>query len=107
MLLRDLRPFCSDKQLEGRFDALFDGVEVLPKCFQQQYLDYIKEQKFIEAAQLFVPISHKKANFLRSQGKICAPVEDKKSNQWITTLKYDPELGLQLDAGANMPNDEL
>lgn len=110
IMLRDLRPFNSDKQREEKFEELFDGAEVLPSRFEERYLKHLKEKEFIEASQLFVSISYKRFRFLRFKGKIRTLIEDKdkKSNQWITTLPYGPKLGLQLDdvVDAYMPDDE-
>jgi len=105
--LRNLRPFNTSKELEESFEALFDGAEVLPQEFEQRYLELRNNKEFIEASQLFVPISNKKLHYLRSQGKIRQLVEDKGSKQWIVTLPYDTELGLSLNMFPTLPNDEL
>lgn len=105
--LQALRPFNSSKEREAEFEALFDGAEVLPQEFEQQYLEHINKKEFIEASQLFVPISNRKLQYLKHKGKIRQLVEDKESKQWIVTLPYNKELGLSLDMFASIPNDEL
>lgn len=104
--LRDIRPFNSSKELEEKFEALFDGVEVLPEEFLVRYLEHVGKKEFIEASQWFIPISYKKLMHLKSQGKV-TQLDQKKDRQWVVTLKYDPELGLNFNAFPAMPNDEL
>jgi len=104
--LRNLRPFNSRKEIEEQFEALFDGVEVLPQVFEQQYFAHITNKEFIEASQLFIPISYKKLQYLRSKRKVTA-FNEKTEKQWLAKLQYDPELGLNFDLFPDMPNDEL
>ncbi len=105
-LLRDLRPFNSSKEKEAEFEALFDGAEVLPEQFLLCYLEHIEKKEFIEASQLFVPISHKKLMYLKHKG-IATQLEEKSDRCWVVRLKYYPELGLNFDLFPTMPNDEL
>src|SRR5207237_622882 len=77
-LLRSLRPFNSDEKSEEAFEKLFDGVEVLPKCFEREYVDLIARDEFIEASRLFVSISQKKYQQLANQGKIRMLGDDKR-----------------------------
>jgi CRISPR-associated endonuclease/helicase Cas3 len=104
--LRNLRPFNSNKAQEEKFEALFDGVEVLPELFLPRYLKYRDTKDFVEASQLFVPISNKKLQYLRSRGKV-HPLEDKLGKQWLVKQPYSSELGLCFDSLSTMPNDEL
>src|SRR6266496_531694 len=104
--LRNLRPFNSSKAQEEKFEALFDGVEVLPEQFLQRYLKHRDNKEFVEASQLFVPISNKKLQYLRSRGKV-QPLEDKLGKQWLVKQPYNSELGLCFDPFSTMPNDEL
>ncbi|WP_337869455.1 CRISPR-associated helicase Cas3' [Meiothermus sp.] len=48
-----LKAFARDETLEHKFDDLFDGIQVLPKCFQQEYEDTLKYSP-IEACSLLV-----------------------------------------------------
>jgi CRISPR-associated endonuclease/helicase Cas3 len=105
-LLRDLRPFDSDKEREKQFEELFDGVEVLPSCFEVQYLEHRGKSEFLEASQLFVPISYKKCQYLKSQGKIQV-LDEKTDRRWIAKLPYNCTLGLLFDATAEMLGDEF
>jgi CRISPR-associated endonuclease/helicase Cas3 len=105
LLLRDLRPFDSDAKLEEKFDQLFDGVEVLPRCFERRYLEHMEKNELIEASHLFVPISYKKYQYLASRGKI-RQLGDSKQKKWMTLLEYDKKLGLLFDTSQNVPYDE-
>jgi CRISPR-associated endonuclease/helicase Cas3 len=40
--INTLKPFARDDTLEQQFDALFDGIQVLPKCFLKDYEIEIK-----------------------------------------------------------------
>jgi CRISPR-associated endonuclease/helicase Cas3 len=92
-LLRRLRPFDSEKELEEAFEKLFDGVEVLREHFEKRYCEHITNGEFIEAAQLFVPISYKKCQQLRGRGKI-GLLDEKNERRWIAKLPYNSTLGL-------------
>jgi CRISPR-associated endonuclease/helicase Cas3 len=96
LLLRDLRPFNSNPRREEEFEKLFDGVEVLPRCFEAEYLKHITNDEFLEASSLFVSISQRKYYQLLNQGKI-RQLENDKHKRWLATLPYDRALGLLFD----------
>lgn len=104
-LLRSLRPFDANEEREKQFEALFDGAEVLPVCFEKRYLEHLNHSEFIEASQLFVPISHKKCQYLRSRGKV-RMLDEKSERRWLVMLDYDPTLGLLFEDIPNLPRDE-
>lgn len=104
-LLDGLRPFDTKKDREEQFEALFDGVEVLPSRFEEEYLEHINKGEMIEASQLFVPISQKKCHYLRSQGKIRV-LDERTDRRWIARLAYGTTLGLLFDPPADLPEDE-
>lgn len=104
-LLQDLRPFDANKALEEKFAELFDGIEVLPQCFEEQYITYTTQNDFLEASQLFVGISYKKYQALRSKGKVL-PMEDVHHKRWVVLQEYSEEFGLLLDMSSNTPVDE-
>ncbi len=93
LLLRDMRPFNADEKREEEFEKLFDGVEVLPRCFEKEYIEHMANDEFLEASQLFVSISQKKYQHLAGQGKIY-PMADTTRKKWIVKQEYDPILGL-------------
>lgn len=51
--LSALRAFAHDEMLEEQFDKLFDGIEVLPKCFAADY-EQLLETSPIEARSLLI-----------------------------------------------------
>jgi len=103
-LLNGLRPFNSDKESEEKFEKLFDGVEVLPRCFEEAYVDLIAHDDFLEASKLFVSISQKKYQQLLGQGKIRSLGEDR-HKKWIVMQPYDSEHGLLFDSSSGYLND--
>jgi CRISPR-associated endonuclease/helicase Cas3 len=105
-MLHGLRPFGSDKKRKKDFEELFDGVEVLPARFEAQYLEHVSRSEFFEASQLFVPLSYKKCQHLRSQGKISV-LEEKNDKRWIAHLPYDATRGLLVDPLPDLPGDEF
>lgn len=89
-----LKAFARDEALEREFDKLFDGVQVLPKCFQQKYEDTLRDSP-IEARSLLV----------NAPRWITAGLRERV--QWSETLKlfvadlpYSEELGMQWKAPA-------
>jgi CRISPR-associated endonuclease/helicase Cas3 len=100
--LRCLRPFDSDERREEEFEKLFDGVEVLPRCFERQYIEHMAKDEFIEASHLFVSISHKRYQRLAKQGKV-RPIEDATRKRWVVLQEYSSKLGLLFDSS----DDEL
>ena len=104
-VLANLRPFNSDPQKEEEFEQLFDNVEVLPECFEQQYLDCLKKEEFIEASRYFVGISTRKYAELARKGLV-RPADDPegKRRKWVVRLPYDVEMGLSFDARSSDPD---
>ena len=103
-LLHDLRPFNSDEKSEEAFEKLFDGVEVLPQCFERQYLNLITNDEFIEASRLFVSISQKKYEQLARQGKIHM-LESDRSKRWLVMQPYSSQYGLLFDSSLSVQPD--
>ncbi len=104
LILRELRPFTSDPRREDDFEQLFDGVEVVPRCFEHQYLKHTVEDEFIEASNYLVSISKQKFAILRRQGKVRPAVSDGSRKAWVVDLDYDREQGLDFDAPASDPD---
>lgn len=88
-VLSGLKPFESDRKLQDDFEELFDGVEVLPECFLEDYRQEI-EYSPIAAKSLMVPISYKQ--FCRFKKYISL---NEKLKIYVAELNYDEELGLQ------------
>jgi CRISPR-associated endonuclease/helicase Cas3 len=105
-LLRSLRPFNSDEKREAEFEKLFDGVDILPRCFEREYIEHMAKDELIEATQLFVSISQRKYEQLARQGKI-RPMGDATGKKWVVLQEYDPLLGLTFDTATPELNKEL
>ncbi|MGH9821707.1 MAG: CRISPR-associated helicase Cas3' [Blastocatellia bacterium] len=95
-LLLDLRPFESSDERAEQFEALFDGIEVIPERFAEQYANLIAQDRFLEASSLFVSISQKKFAQLRKRQKVRELRVDGR-RQWIVQQEYDNSLGLIFD----------
>lgn len=99
-LIAGLLPFSSDAQREEAFEQLFDGVEIVPRCFERQYVELILLDEFIEANNFLVGISRRRFAILRRQGKIREATSDHGRSVWVADLDYDQDLGLRFEAPA-------
>ncbi len=97
-ILGKMQPFNSDGQLEDEFDELFDSVEVVPKCFEEQYLTLMAKDEYLEACQYLVSISRLKYYINKRKGKV-APTDSHQNehSRWIINLPYDEQNGLSFD----------
>lgn len=95
-LLLDLRPFESSDERAEQFEALFDGIEVIPERFASQYADLVAQDRFLEALSLFVSISQKKFAQLKDRHK-AHEVKFGERKQWVVLQEYDDDLGLIFD----------
>ncbi|ABU59352.1 CRISPR-associated helicase Cas3 [Roseiflexus castenholzii DSM 13941] len=94
LIINGLRPFQSDEQREDDFEQMFDGVEVVPQCFEQAYVDCLVQERFIEANDYLVSISKQRFAILRNQGKIRPAEEVGQRRVWVALLPYDSRNGL-------------
>jgi CRISPR-associated endonuclease/helicase Cas3 len=105
LVLANMQPFNSDPQKEEEFEQLFDTVEVLPECFEQQYLDCLKKEEFIEASRYFVGISTRKYAELARKGLVRpADHPEGRRRKWVVRLPYDVEMGLSFDERSSDPD---
>jgi CRISPR-associated endonuclease/helicase Cas3 len=81
-----LHPFDEDKDLEEKFESLFDGFDVLPKCLITEF-DRLAEESIVAAHSLLVSIDRRKL-FARQWEW------DKVRKVRVTEASYDPLLGL-------------
>ncbi|OAN42900.1 CRISPR-associated helicase/endonuclease Cas3 [Chloroflexus islandicus] len=94
LIISGLRPFQSDEQREDDFERMFDGVDVVPHCFERAYVERLVEEQFIEANNYLVSISKQRFAILRSQGKLRPAEETGKRRVWVVQLPYDERNGL-------------
>lgn len=93
-IISGLRPFQSNEQREDDFERMFDGVDVVPHCFERDYIERLVEEQFIEANNYLVSISKRQFAILRSQGKLRWAEETSKRRVWVAQLPYDERNGL-------------
>ncbi|WP_298483307.1 CRISPR-associated helicase Cas3' [uncultured Chloroflexus sp.] len=93
-IISGLRPFQSDEQREDDFERMFDGVDVLPQCFERDYINLIVAEKFIEANDYLISISKQRFAILRNQGKLLPAEETGRRRVWVAQLPYDSRNGL-------------
>jgi CRISPR-associated endonuclease/helicase Cas3 len=87
-----LKAFARDETLEHKFDDLFDGLQVLPKCFQQEYEDTLKYSP-IEARSLLVNAPRWITAGLREHVRWSETLK-----LFIADLPYSTELGMEWKA---------
>lgn len=99
-MIRSLIPFDSSDTKEEEFENLFDGVDVLPKTYETEYLTYITQHEYIEASRLFVSISKQRYGQFLREGKIRL-IEDPegrvKGKRWMIDLPYKSHAGLSFE----------
>jgi len=91
--LRTLNAFDSNDCLEEMFYRLFDGIEVLPACSEEEYVALMEANEPLEASQLLVSLSLSQYQRLKRQNLVrCG------KHKWtrVVTVSYDGEKGLQL-----------
>ncbi|MCB0126799.1 MAG: CRISPR-associated helicase Cas3', partial [Caldilineaceae bacterium] len=87
--LHTLRPFEADPNLEDLFYKAFDGLEILPAQFYEEYKEQ-REEEPIRAGELLVPISIGRYHALCNAGKVW-PRE--KGEPYVIEAEYSPEKG--------------
>jgi CRISPR-associated endonuclease/helicase Cas3 len=95
--LRELRPFNSNEQKEEDFEKMFDAVEIVPKRFEQEYVEHLMNDQFIDANNYLVSISKQKFAILANQGLMRKAEAEGKRGAWVANLPYDDELGLRFE----------
>ncbi len=91
--LGTLLPFQSNPAIEGEFDRLFDGTEVLPEVFCEEYTTLRDSERFLEADRLLVPISWGYYSQLVARGQV---LSGDKTFPAVAQVPYDSDLGLVL-----------
>lgn len=86
-VVRTNRPLSSHPELEHAFEQLFDGCEVVPEAFEEEYRRRLSDEP-LSAALLRVPISESQRQRLRRAGLIDGE---------IARLQYSQAAGLSLN----------
>lgn len=108
-VLGSLAAFDSDRMTASQFEALFDGVEVLPKHYEERYLQAITEGRYLDASSYFVNISQRMYQILAGRGEIlpCVAMDDgKRKAPWLVKRPYSSTTGLNLDLKDGLPEEE-
>ncbi|MCX8062234.1 MAG: CRISPR-associated helicase Cas3' [Anaerolineales bacterium] len=91
--LDTLRPFHTVNRIENQFHRLFDGIEVLPACLFEEYVQNLESEP-ITAEELLVPLRWGQYHMLANQGLIKAG--DQRLPPVVMT-PYTSELGLSFE----------
>lgn len=92
--VQELRGFATaDDEVEDEFNELFDGIEVLPAAFKDEYRARVEAEGDVAVSELLVPISYAQFARLNRAGKIEARTSELTT---VVTTKYDEE-GLHLN----------
>ena len=88
-VLASCRPFLSDERLEGMFEELFDGYEVLPASLEREYIRRSDEEPLL-APGLLVPITRGQFHSLRKRGRLRLA-----DRTWVANCPYTDQ-GLEV-----------
>ncbi len=79
------------------FYQLFDGIEVLPDCLEETFLQRKRDGRYIEATALLVPISWGQYMELHNYGCTVTPPSD---DTWpkVVSVPYTSDRGLDIEA---------
>ena len=92
--LQGIVPFIEDSNSRKEFNELFKTVEVVPACYEQEYLTEVDARKYYEARAYIAQISYNQFARLNKEGQI---YENERFNQCFINVRYDEMLGLILD----------
>jgi hypothetical protein len=74
------------------FGDLIKAVEVVPKNLYQLHRQLLREERFLDAIGLVLPVSLRQWNYLKSNGRAW-----KEEGHSYVDARYDPKLGLILE----------
>ncbi len=94
-VMRSLRPFNSS-DLEDQFSRLFDGIDILPSQYLDQYESLIRAGNYLEAAGWLVPIAWRDYKRLEKLGKAGREPLGKRGDLFVANVPYDSDSGLDL-----------
>lgn len=90
-IIDKIEPFKNSNKKESDFYNLFDSIEAVPKVYQSEYLDCIKNNKIFDSMQYCLQLTNGQYHKLLKEGRI----DFEKTN--FVNAKYDPELGLLIN----------
>ena len=92
--LQDIVPFIEDSKRRKEFNELFKSVEVVPTCYEEEFIAEFDARKFYEARAYIAQINYNQFARLMKEGQIN---ENERINQCFINVRYDDTLGLILD----------
>lgn len=107
-ILDGLAAFDSDRMKAEEFERLFDGVEVLPQCYEADYIKAITEGRYLDASDYLVNISSKMYRMLAQREEIlpCIAPDDKRAKPLVLVKRpYSQLTGLNLDLKDGLPEE--
>jgi len=99
-LWKEILPFIDDKRREEDFFALFDGIEVVPEKYRDNYTKCVDAKDYFGAIEFIATITRGQYRKLKEQGQLYNAYISDSDTIFIHT-KYDEELGLLLDEYQN------
>lgn len=105
-VLSTAQPFeSSDDETADKFYKLFDGVQVLPQLYQQDYDDFCEQYRYYDASECLVNISWGQFHVLKGRNGV-VPHRDDKFPLYLVledVAPYTVEHGLQLPGKDEQP----
>lgn len=104
--LKQLRPFESvTNKTEQEFYRLFDGIEILPESLVPEYETKKGEGKYLEAAELLVPMAFRQWHSIHAQRRNPEYFD----GGWprVVDLPYSPKSGLDLSQRYDPPERKI
>ena len=92
--LQEIVPFIEDSKRRKEFNELFKSVEVVPTCYEEEFIAEFDARKFYEARAYIAQINYNQFARLMKEGQIN---ENERINQCFINVRYDDTLGLILD----------
>ncbi len=99
-LWREILPFIDDKRKEEDFYALFDGIEVVPEKYRDNYEKCVEAKDYFGAIEFIATITRGQYRKLNEQGQLYKECISDLNTIFIQT-KYDEKFGLLLDEYQN------
>lgn len=89
-VLSALRPLRHLPEAKETFYGLFQSVEILPRKFYHEFIQYQEQKHYLLASELFVPIPLGTFHMLKQQGRI----QQLADRTYLADVVYDDELGI-------------
>lgn len=115
--LEHLLPMLHSRHSEEDFYSRFDGIKVLPKCFEDDFRKLLGQFRFIEAERLKVQIRKGKFVQLLKERDDNLRLEifhwEKKDGKllevkyWVLYKEYDPDIGLNYEKQEEWKSHEI